>query len=82
VESKEAFDFRVDEDPAWSVVDVPLTAGSAILFHDLLLHASHPNTTGRDRFSMIATYRTVDPTNPDTSGVWAQGSGVPLRCTH
>ena len=39
VESKEAFDFRVDEDPAWTVVDVPLSAGTcAFIFSPLLFH--------------------------------------------
>ncbi len=38
-------------------IDVPLESGDALFFHDLLLHASHPNLSGRDRWSLIATYR-------------------------
>lgn len=30
--------------------------GSAIIFSDRLLHASHPNPTGRDRYTIISTY--------------------------
>lgn len=39
--------------------DVPLRAGQAVLFHDLLLHASHPAGAGRLRRGLIATYRAV-----------------------
>ena len=30
--------------------------GSAVIFSDRLLHASHPNPTGRDRYTIISTY--------------------------
>lgn len=33
-----------------------LPAGGAIFFSDRLLHASMPNTSGADRFSLISTY--------------------------
>lgn len=38
-------------------VDVPMRTGQGLLFHDLLVHASHPGQTGRSRRSLIATYR-------------------------
>ncbi|MCZ7643758.1 MAG: phytanoyl-CoA dioxygenase family protein [Planctomycetota bacterium] len=44
----------IDESKA---VDLPARAGTAVFFHDLLLHASYPNTTGRDRWALIPTYR-------------------------
>ena len=43
-------------------------AGDAIFFHDLLVHSSHPNTAGADRWSLIATYR--DAALPDEANVW------------
>jgi len=42
---------------ALDVVDVPLGAGGVLLFHDLVLHSSHPNVEGSDRYCMIPTYR-------------------------
>ena len=35
----------------------PATKGTAVLFHDLTLHSSFPNTTGKDRWALISTYR-------------------------
>lgn len=35
---------------------IEVEAGSAIIFHDLLLHASHPNQSGKDRWSLVSTY--------------------------
>src|SRR5262249_23008655 len=32
-------------------------SGTAIIFHDLCLHASLPNKSGKDRFAVISTYR-------------------------
>lgn len=40
-------------------VTVPLKAGSAVLFHDLTLHASLPNTSGEPRRAVIVTYRNL-----------------------
>jgi len=40
-------------------VTVEMLAGDVLIFHDLLLHASHPNTSGRSRFSLIPTYRST-----------------------
>jgi phytanoyl-CoA hydroxylase len=36
---------------------LPCMPGDAVLFHDLMLHASHPNATGEDRYALISTYR-------------------------
>ena len=47
-------DGAVDESKA---VTVPVAAGGAAFFHDLALHASLPNTSGRDRWALISTYR-------------------------
>lgn len=57
---------RVLED--CDVVTVPLNAGSAIVFHDRLIHSSYPNTSGQDRWAFIPTYR--DASVPDESTVW------------
>ena len=43
-----------DEDRA---VEVPVLRGSAVVFHDLTVHASTPNMSGRDRCALVATYR-------------------------
>ena len=60
-----AFDSRVN---GASISDeqmsVPLEAGSVLFFHDLLLHASNPNTNGKDRYCMIPTYRSVEDNDP------------------
>ncbi len=58
------------------VLSVEMQPGDALIFHDLLVHGSHPNRSGRDRWSLIPTYR--DGATPDASKVWKQG-GVPLR---
>jgi phytanoyl-CoA hydroxylase len=42
------------------VVSLPVTRGSIILLNDLTLHASHPNTSGKDRWAFIPTYTDVD----------------------
>ena len=36
---------------------VPMAPGDVLFFHDRLLHGSHPNSSGRDRWSLIPTYR-------------------------
>lgn len=46
----------VDETKA---VDCPAKAGTAVFFHDLTLHASYRNTSGRDRWALIPSYRDV-----------------------
>lgn len=45
---------EVDEKQA---VTMAVAAGSAVIFHDLCLHASYPNPSGKDRWSLISTYR-------------------------
>ena len=50
------------------VVEAPMHTGDALVFHDCLLHSSFPNTSGRDRWSFIPTYR--DASISDESGVW------------
>ncbi|MBI1336879.1 MAG: hypothetical protein GC164_07945 [Phycisphaera sp.] len=55
------------------IADQPLVTaaarcGDAIFFHDLLVHGSHPNRTGKDRWSLISTYRSGK--TPDPSQVW------------
>jgi ectoine hydroxylase-related dioxygenase (phytanoyl-CoA dioxygenase family) len=32
-------------------------AGSVVFFHDLTLHASYPNSSGRERWAAICTYK-------------------------
>lgn len=49
-------DGEVDERLA---ISVPCAVGDAVFFHDLTLHASHPNTTGQDRYAWIITYRSA-----------------------
>jgi phytanoyl-CoA hydroxylase len=44
-------------------VTVPARPGTAIFFHDLTLHASLPNRSGRARRALIITYR--DLSQPD-----------------
>jgi phytanoyl-CoA hydroxylase len=39
---------------------LPVEPGSAIILHDLLLHASYPNKSGHDRWAFIPTYTDVD----------------------
>ncbi len=44
----------IDESKA---VVVPARKGTAVFFHDLTLHASFANTSGKDRWALISTYR-------------------------
>jgi phytanoyl-CoA hydroxylase len=46
----------VDERQA---VTCAVASGTAVVFHDLALHASFPNRSGADRWSVISTYRDV-----------------------
>lgn len=43
-------------DPA-RVVTVPCPIGTAVLFHDLTLHDSLPNSSHRDRYALAITYK-------------------------
>lgn len=69
----------VDESRA---VTAALEAGGAVFFSDLTLHASHPNTSGRERYVWIPTYR--DATAPEPPYSWAvaaevvRGEGTPV----
>jgi ectoine hydroxylase-related dioxygenase (phytanoyl-CoA dioxygenase family) len=56
----------LDENEA---VPVAVGAGAAVIFHDLLFHASYPNTSGRDRWALISTYKNGD--EPDPAYSWA-----------
>ena len=56
----------VDETKA---IFVPCGPGDAILFHDLTLHASFPNTSGKDRWALISTYRSAS--EPDFEYSWS-----------
>jgi ectoine hydroxylase-related dioxygenase (phytanoyl-CoA dioxygenase family) len=47
---------RVPNDEKERAVNLPVRAGSVILFHSLLLHASNPNTSTFDRPAYIASY--------------------------
>lgn len=51
------------------IVDMPARRGTAIIFHDLLFHASYPNLTGKDRMALISTYK--DGTLADPDYAWA-----------
>lgn len=58
-----------DEDlPDLPIVTLEAKRGDAIFFHDLLMHCSHPNTSGEDRWAFISTYR--DASVPDDSEIW------------
>ena len=59
--------------------DVEMKQGDVLVFHDRLLHSSHPNRSGRERWSFIPTYRNADV--PDTSTVWTTSKpmGAPGR---
>lgn len=57
---------EIDESKA---VNVEIQAGDAIIFHDLLMHASNPNLSGKDRTALISTYK--DGTISDPNYEWA-----------
>ena len=38
-------------------ITVPAPSGTAVVFHDLTLHASHPNRARSDRFALAITYK-------------------------
>lgn len=83
VQSEQGFGHRADEAEFadMDLVDAPLSSGSALIFHDLALHSSYPNTSGADRWSLISTYR--DASVKDDSTVWERphvicGSSVNL----
>ena len=61
----------VDESKA---ITAEISAGSGVFFHDLTLHASHPNRTGVDRWVWIPTYRDAQIEDPPYS--WATAATV------
>ena len=61
----------VDESLA---ITAELEAGGAVFFHDLTLHASHPNRSGSDRWVWIPTYR--DAKAEDDDYPWAVAAKV------
>ncbi len=71
-----AFENRLTADmlPPGEIIDCVLEPGDAIFFHDLLPHSSHPNPQGRDRWSMIPTYRNAAA--PDGSTVWTTSTPI------
>jgi ectoine hydroxylase-related dioxygenase (phytanoyl-CoA dioxygenase family) len=77
----EGFNLRVGEDAVDEsrAVVVPAAPGDAIFFHDLTLHASFPNRTGRDRWALISTYRSA--AEPDLAYEWAVAARV-VRGAH
>lgn len=68
------FDHRLNEADidAAQVVDFPASKGDALVFHDLLLHASYPNRSGADRWALISTYK--DGSQPDPEYSWASAA--------
>jgi phytanoyl-CoA hydroxylase len=55
-------------------VDAPMKAGDACFFHDLAPHASYGNTSGRDRWSFVPTYRNGEVA--DSSTVWSSAMSL------
>ncbi len=54
------------------VQTIEVKRGDAVVFHDLAVHSSYPNTSGEDRWSLISTYRNAavtDNTNRK-DGAW------------
>lgn len=70
VDDGKGFNRRISEENLNDLpVDIaPISAGDAIFFHDLLLHASCPNVNGQDRWTAISTYRSGS--EKDSSTVW------------
>ena len=62
---------EVDENRAFTA---EIEAGGAVFFHDLTLHASHPNRSGEERWVWIPTYR--DANAEDADYPWAVAAKV------
>lgn len=56
---------RIEDIDENKVMSLPVSAGGAVIFHDLLLHASHANDSGRDRWALISTYKDGNLEDPD-----------------
>lgn len=82
VDDGKGFGHRVDEQDlaGLSVETVPVQRGDTIFFHDLAMHGSHPNTSGTDRWSAIATYR--DGSQLDSSTVWKASIVMSGECVN
>lgn len=63
-----------------STVTAAIPAGSAIFFHDLTLHASHDNKSGRDRWALISSYRDAQADEPPYP--WAVAAAVVRGAGH
>jgi len=61
------------------VVTAAVPAGSVVIFHDLTLHASYPNTSGRERWAAICTYKDAQADDLDypamTAAAVVRGNG-------
>lgn len=55
------------------ILDVPMKVGDALLFSDLLVHSSYKNISGKDRFSIIPTFRRKDSQDKSklNEGLWS-----------
>ncbi len=65
-----AFVFQIadEELEGLPVRTLEIGRGGAVFFSDLAVHSSHPNSTGKDRWAFISTYR--DGSVKDDSLVW------------
>ena len=72
----EGFGHRLAEDAVDEAlaVSAPCDPGDAVFFHDLTLHASHPNASGQDRYAWIVTYRNA--AEEDLTYDWSVAAAV------
>lgn len=70
IDDGKGFSYRITEEQiaGMPVETVAVKRGDAIFFHDRTLHASCPNTSGRERWCAISTYRSG--AEKDESPVW------------
>ncbi|SEM58089.1 phytanoyl-CoA dioxygenase family protein [Paenibacillus sp. OV219] len=70
------FDNRIDRQyiAEEKIVDFEARRGDAVIFHDLLFHASYPNVSGKERWALITTYK--DGTKEDPDYEWAGAAFV------
>ena len=78
----EGFGHRIDarQVDERDVVIAPVRAGGAVVFHDLLLHASCPNPSGRERWAWLPTYKDAQAQDLDypamTAATVVRGTGA------
>jgi phytanoyl-CoA hydroxylase len=48
--------FREEDIDESEAISLSVEAGAAVFFHDLLIHSSHRNSSGKDRWALINTY--------------------------